>query len=55
MTISGGGGSGATVTATIGTATYTGYKTFAVKVVPLSTDTTQVPKFKDLRAIALQV
>jgi hypothetical protein len=50
-----GDGSSAAVTSTIGNVTHTGYKTFAVKVVPLSTDTTKVPKFKDLRAIALQV
>ena len=56
VTISGGGGSGATATAaTPTTVTYTGYKTFAVKLVPLTTDTCKVPKFKDLRAIALQV
>ena len=55
ITISGGGGSSATATATVGTVTHTGYKTFAVKVVPLSSTTSRVPKFKDLRAIALQV
>ena len=55
IAITGGGGSGATGTATTGTVTYTGYKTFAVKVVPLSTSSVHVPKFKDLRAIALQV
>ena len=56
VTISGGGGSGATAdAATPTTVTYTGYKTFAVKLVPLTTDTCKVPKFKDLRAIALQV
>ena len=36
ITISGGGGSGATSTATVGTVTHTGYKTYAIKVVPLS-------------------
>jgi len=55
ITISGGGGSSATATATVGTVTHTGYKTFAIKVVPLSSTTSRVPKFKDLRAIALQV
>ena len=58
VTITGGSGSGATVSAaqiTIATITYTGYKTFAVKVVPLSTSSVHVPKFKDLRAMALQV
>ena len=54
ITISGGGGSSATSTATVGTVTHTGYKTYAVKIVPLSSTTAQVPKFKDLRAIALQ-
>ncbi len=55
ITITGGSGSGATATATVGTVTHTGYKTFAVKVVPLSTTTSKVPFFKDLRAMALQV
>ena len=54
ITISGGGGSSATATATVGTVTHTGYKTYAVKIVPLSSTTARVPKFKDLRAIALQ-
>ena len=55
ITISGGGASSdATATATIGTITYTGYKTYAVKLVPLGTNTVEVPKLKDLRAIALQ-
>jgi len=34
--------------------TYTGYKTFAVKVVPLSSKACVVPKCRELRAIALQ-
>ena len=50
-----GDGSSAAATSTIGNITYTGYKTFAVKFVPRSTDTCKVPKVKDLRAIALQV
>ena len=54
ITISGGGGTGATATASTATVTHSGFKTYAVKVVPLSTNTAQVPKFKDLRAIALQ-
>ena len=54
VTITGDGSSGA-ATSTIGNITYTGYKTFAVKIVPRSTDTCKVPKIKDLRAIALQV
>ena len=36
-------------------ATFTGYKTFAVKVIPLSTNTSVVPLVRELRAIALQV
>ena len=54
VTISGGGGTGGGGTPTIGTVTHSGFKTFAVKVVPLSTTTSKVPFFKDLRAIALQ-
>ena len=46
--------SGATGTATVGTTTYKGYKSFAVKVVPLSSSTVSPPFFKELRAIALQ-
>tara|TARA_B100000131_G_scaffold8147_1_gene8499 strand:+ start:15363 stop:22169 length:6807 start_codon:yes stop_codon:yes gene_type:complete len=45
---------GASGTATVGTTTYTGYKSFAVKVVPLSSTTVSPPFFKELRAIALQ-
>ena len=55
ITDPGGSGASATATATIGTVTHVGFKTFAIKVVPLSTNTSKVPKFKDLRAIALQV
>ncbi len=40
---------------TSGSATFTGYKTFAVKVIPLSTNTSVVPLVRELRAIALQV
>ena len=40
---------------TVGSATFSGYKTFAVKVVPLSTNSSVVPKIRELRAIALQV
>jgi len=54
VTVTGGGGSGGDGTATIGTVTHSGFKTFAVKVVPLSSTTSKVPFFKDLRAIALQ-
>jgi hypothetical protein len=35
--------------------TYTGYKTFAIKVVLLSSKTSVIPKCRELRAIALQV
>ena len=35
--------------------TFTGYKHFAIKIVLLSTDTSQVPKVKNYRAIALQI
>ena len=56
ITVTDGSGSGVSVgTVTVGNITYQGYKTFAIKVVPLSTTTSKVPKFKDLRAIALQV
>lgn len=54
VTVTGGGGSGGGGTAAVGTVTHTGYKSFAVKIVPLSSTTSRVPKFKDLRAIALQ-
>jgi hypothetical protein len=37
-----------------GGVTYTGEKTFAVKVVPLSSQTSVVPRCRELRAIALQ-
>lgn len=40
---------------TVGSATFTGYKTFAVKVIPLSVNSSVVPKVRELRAIALQV
>jgi hypothetical protein len=40
---------------TLGSETYTGFKTFAVKVVPLSSNSSVVPLTKELRAIALQV
>lgn len=40
---------------TAGSATYTGYKTFAVKIVMLSSNTSAVPRIRELRAIALQV
>ena len=55
ITITGGGGSSATATATLGTTTYTEFKEFAVKIVMLSSNTSNVPRLKNLRAIALQV
>ena len=42
-------------TVTIGTVTHSGFKTFAIKIVPTTTNTAQVPRFRDFRAIALQV
>jgi hypothetical protein len=54
ITISGGGGSSATATSTIGTATFKEFKEFAIKVVFLSSNTSNVPKIRNLRAIALQ-
>jgi hypothetical protein len=40
---------------TIGGATFSGYKRFAVKIIPTSTNTSVVPLVRELRAIALQV
>lgn len=40
---------------TTGGVTFTGYKSFAVKVVPLSSNSSVVPLVRELRAIALQV
>jgi hypothetical protein len=39
---------------TTDTVLYTGFKTFAIKIVFLSSDTTRVPKVRDMRTIALQ-
>lgn len=36
-------------------AVYDGYKTFAIKIVPVSDSTAIIPRVKDMRAIALQV
>jgi len=55
ITITGGGGSSATATATLGSTTYTEFKEFAVKIVMLTENTSNVPRLKNLRAIALQV
>jgi hypothetical protein len=55
VTISGGGASlDATATASQTSITYTSYKEFAVKIVPLSSQPAKVPTIKELRAIALQ-
>ena len=55
VTISGGGASvDATATASQTTITYTSYKEFAVKIVPISSQPAKVPTIKELRAIALQ-
>ena len=40
---------------TAGSVTYSGYKNFAVKVIPTSTNSSVVPLVRELRAIALQV
>jgi hypothetical protein len=40
---------------TVGSVTYSGYKSFAVKVIPLSTNSSVIPRVRELRAIALQV
>jgi len=42
-----------TISYTSGTSTYNSFKTFAIKVVISGTDTTDVPKIRDFRAIAL--
>jgi hypothetical protein len=34
---------------------YDSYKTFAIKIVPISDSSSLVPRAKDMRAIALQV
>ena len=57
ITITGGGGSSAACAAagvTLGTVTHTGFKSYAIKIVPTTSNTCEVPKFKNVRAIALQ-
>ena len=54
ITITGGGGSSATATATLSTATYNTFKEFAIKIVMTTSNTSNVPQLKNLRAIALQ-
>lgn len=49
-----GTGTTATATCTTGTATYSGIKAFAVKIVFLSSNTSRIPEARELRAIALQ-
>ena len=41
------------VSYTSGTSTYNTFKTFAIKVVMTGTDTVDVPRIRDLRAIAM--
>ena len=41
------------VSYTSGTSTYTSFKTFAIKIVMTGTDTVNVPKIRDVRAIAM--
>ena len=41
------------VSYTSGTSTFTSFKTFAIKIVLTGTSTTDVPKVRDFRAIAL--
>jgi len=45
--------SGGNVNYTTSGATYTTFKTFAVKIVMTSTNTTKVPRISDYRAIAM--
>lgn len=54
IALTGGGGSSATATATIDTVTYEKYSQFAIKIVLLAANTSNVPAVKNLRAIALQ-
>jgi hypothetical protein len=56
VTLSGGGGTGAVAgAATTTTITYTTFKKYAIKIVHLSSNTSQIPKSTNLRAYALQV
>lgn len=48
-----GTGAGATLTPTVSTTTFVGFKIWSVKIVHLSTSTTQIPKSANLRAYAL--
>jgi len=48
-----GTGAGATLTPTVSTTTFVGFKIWSVKIVHLSTSTTQIPKSTNLRAYAL--
>ena len=48
-------GSSSEVQYTDNSITYTGYLSFSVKIVLLSSDTSQVPRVKDLRSVAIQV
>ena len=55
VTITGDGSSATATAASPTTTTFRGFKVYAVKIVPLSSTTVDCPKFKDVRAIALQV
>jgi len=50
-----GNGAGATLTATMTSNLYTGFKSYAIKIVHVSSNTSQVPKSANLRAYALAV
>ena len=55
VTITGDGSSATATSAAPTTTTFRGFKVYAIKIVPLSATTVDCPKFKDVRAIALQV
>ena len=55
VTITGDGSSATATAASPTTTTFRGFKVYAIKIVPLSSTTVDCPKFKDVRAIALQV
>ena len=50
-----GNGAGATLTATMTSNLYTGFKSYSIKIVHISSNTSQVPKSANLRAYALAV
>ena len=55
VAITGDGSSATANAASPTTTTFRGFKVYAIKIVPLSSTTVDCPKFKDVRAIALQV